>query len=260
MTKISVVIAAKDEEAHIAACLESVQWADEIVVVDDCSSDRTVEIAESLNARVLHNDSAGVFHINKNLGLQSAIGEWILSLDADEVIPEELATEIQESVSRARIDGFYLNRKNFFLGKWIRHCGWFPDHIIRLFRNGATEWPLEVHDTPKIADPTRTAYLDACMIHNSYLTMDDFIRKFVAYSARLGDELWESGVRIGPANFLVCFFAKPLYWFVKKYLFLRGFLDGFRGLFICTASAMTIFISHGVLWDLQRRHRQSSGS
>ena len=143
MTRISVVIAAKDEEVHIGACLESVQWADEIVVVDDGSNDRTVEIAEALNARVLHNDSAGVFHINKNLGLQSALCEWILSLDADEIIPEELAAEIQESVSRAGIDGFYLNRKNFFLGKWIRHCGWFPDHIIRLFRNGATEWPLE---------------------------------------------------------------------------------------------------------------------
>jgi glycosyltransferase involved in cell wall biosynthesis len=260
VTGISVVIAAKDEEVHIGACLESVQWADEIVVVDDGSNDRTVEIAESLNARVIHNDSAGVFHINKNLGLQSAVGAWILSLDADEIIPEELAAEIQESVSRAGIDGFYLNRKNFFLGKWIRHCGWFPDHIIRLFRNGATEWPLEIHDTPKIADPARIAYLDACMIHNSYLTMDDFIRKFVPYSSRLGHELWENGVRIGPANFFVCFLIKPLYWFVRKYLVRRGFLDGFRGLFICTASAMTIFISHGVLWDLQRRHRQSSGS
>ena len=260
MTKISVVIAAKDEEAHIAACLESVQWADEIVVVDDCSSDRTVEIAEGLGARVLHNDSAGVFHINKNLGLQSAIGDWVLSLDADEIIPEELAVEVREAVSREGIDGFYLNRKNFFLGKWIKHCGWFPDHIIRLFRHGATEWPLEVHDVPRIADPARTAYLEACMIHNSYLTMDDFIRKFLRYASRLGDELWESGARVGPANFLICFFAKPLYWFVRKYLFQRGFLDGFRGLFICASSAMTIFISYGMLWDLQRRHRQSSGS
>lgn len=260
MTKISVVIAAKDEEAHIAACLESVQWADEIVVVNDCSTDRTVEIAESLNARVLHNDSKDAINTNKNLGADEATSEWIFSLDADEIIPPDLAEEIRTVIDKDGMLGYYVNRKNFFLGEWIKHCGWFPEQILRLYRKGSTEWPWEIHDTPAIEDESKIGHLDVPMIHNSYVTMGDFIRKFNRNLPRLGEELWLRGDRVSMPNFPVNFFVRPCYWFVRKYFFQLGFLDGIRGLFICTASAMTIFLSYAILWDLQRRNIRPEGS
>jgi len=251
--RLSVVIATQDEEGNIKDCLESVKWADEIVIVDDASKDKTVEICREYTDKIFINASKGRFHKNKNLGIEKATGDWILSLDADERIPEDLSKEIKSTVQDEGKLGYYISRKNFFLGKWIRGCGWFPDHIIRLFRKGVTRWPLEVHDVPVIDERDKVGYLSHPMIHISYRSLEQYFGKFARYTTKLAHKEHEKGTKITKANFLLLFFVKPLAWFFRKYFLLRGFRDGFRGFFISASSALTIFTTYAKLWEIEHK-------
>lgn len=253
MQKLSVVIAAKNEEKKIRACLESVKWADEIVVVDDLSGDRTVEICREYGAVIISNDAGGSFHVNKNLGLEKAAGPWILSLDADETVSPGLRGEIEARLASdpAGIDGFSVPRDNYFLGKRIAGCGWSPDHILRLFRKGAAKWPLDIHDVPGLADRSRAARLESPLIHKSYDSLAQYFEKFNRYTTKLAREEREKGVRVGPWTFLSCFLLKPLFWSLRKYLLQKGFMDGFRGFFISFSSGLVIFVTYAKLWEIQ---------
>jgi len=251
MERLSVVIATKNEEKNIRRCLESIKWADEIVVVDDVSVDKTVEIAKNYTMHVFVNNSEGDFHKNKNLGLDRATSEWILSLDADEIVPPELAHEIRDAIQDVSKLGYYIKRKNYFLGRCIKGCGWYPDYIIRLFRKGVTRWPLAVHDTPKIKDKYRVGRLKFPLLHYSYSSFENYFEKFNWYTTKLSKEEYEKGIRITKGNALLYFLIKPLFWFMKKYLFLKGYMDGFRGLFISMSSALTIFVTYAKLWERQ---------
>ena len=253
MPKISVVIATKNEEANIKDCLESVKWADEIVVVDDESRDRTVEITREYTSNIITNNSRGVFHVNKNLGIERSNGDWILSIDADERVTPELACEIKDVVEKTYKLGFYISRKNYFLGKWIRGCGWHPDYIIRLFRKGSAKWPLEVHDVPSIKEKDKAGYLQAPLIHITIVSLEQHSNKFAQYTMKLAQEEYDKGTRITNTNFLFLFVVKPLGWFVRKYFFMRGYIDGFKGLFISISSARTIFTTYAKLWDMQQK-------
>jgi len=257
MQKISVVIAVKNEEKNIRACLEAVKWADEIVIVDDCSADRTAEICREYTGKIIINDSGGSFHKNKNLGLDKAAGDWILSLDADEVVSAELRDEICARLASdtGGVDGFYVPRANYFLGEHITGCGWSPDYTIRLFRKGAAKWPLDIHDVPRIGAENRAARLASPLIHHSYRSLEQYFDKFNRYTTRLAGEAREKGVRVGAGNFVTLFFIKPLFWFLRKYLFLKGFMDGFRGLFISLSSGLVIFVTYAKLWEIQENEK-----
>lgn len=250
---LSVTIATKNEEENIRDCLESVKWTDEIVVVDDVSNDRTVEIAKLYTSKVFIRGSKGDFHKNKNLAIEKASGDWILSLDADEVITPDLAYEIKEAINNEKMLGYYLNRKNFFLGKWIRRCGWYPNYIIRLFRKGATKWPLLVHATPQIVNKEQVGYLKNPFLHYSFTTLNQYIEKFNFYTSCLAKEEYIRGARLNKKNFFVCFLIKPTFLFLRKYIIWKGYRDGFAGLFISFASAWTIFMSYAKLWELQNK-------
>jgi glycosyltransferase involved in cell wall biosynthesis len=249
--KISATIATKNEEKNILACLKSLSWADEIIVVDDFSSDKTIEICKKSGAQVFLNDSKGSFHANKNLAIEHASGDWIFSIDADEIVDEKLADSIKIAVTKQEKDGYFINRKNYFLGRWIRGCGWYPDYIIRLFKKGKTIWPLEIHNTPSLKDKKRQGYLQGSLLHHSYLNFDDYFTKLIRYLNRLADEYWENGTRITATSYILYFFIKPFYWFLRKYVLLGGFKDGFRGFFISVASAIVIFFSYARLWEKQ---------
>ena len=253
MQKISVVIAVKNEEKNIRACLEAVKWADEIVIVDDCSSDRTAAICREYTGKVIINDSGGSFHKNKNLGLDNAAGAWLLSLDADEIVSAVLREEIRARLNcdSGGVDGFYVPRANYFLGQHITGCGWSPDYVMRLFRNGAARWPLDIHYLPRLADESRAGRLESPLIHYSYRSLEQYFEKFNRYTTRLAGEAREKGVRVGAGNFITLFFIKPLFWFLRKYLFRKGFMDGFRGLFISLSSGLVIFVTYAKLWEMQ---------
>jgi glycosyltransferase involved in cell wall biosynthesis len=251
MIKLSVVIATKNEETNIQKCLESVKWADEIVIVDDISIDRTVEICRKYTEKVFINDSGGSFHKNKNLGIEKATGEWILSLDADEIIPIELSEEIKKAIQFSRMLGYYLNRKNYFIGKWIRGCGWYPNYIIRLFKKGVTKWPLNIHDVPKIESKNKVAYLKNPFIHYSYSSLYQYFEKFNRYTSRLAQEEYEKGIKLNKLNFILYFFVKPIFWVTKKYFLQRGWLDGLYGFFISMSSGLVIFVTYLKLLEIQ---------
>lgn len=252
MSKLSVVVITKNEEKDIRKCLESIKWADEIVIVDDVSIDKTVGICREYTQKIFVNDSKGSFHTNKNLGLEKATGDWIFSLDADEIISSELAEEIKENINNPDKIGYYVPRKNYFLGSWIKGCGWWPDRIIRLFKKGVTKWPLEIHDTPKIKAKDKVGTLKNALIHHTYRNLHHYFDKFNQYTSRLAQEEYEKGVRINTGNFLMYFFVKPSYWFLRKFFIWRGFRDGFSGFFISFSSAWVIVATYAKLWEKQK--------
>jgi len=257
MNKLSVTIATKNEEENIAKCLESVKWADEIVIVDDNSTDKTVEIAKVFTKNIFMRDSFGDFHKNKNLAIEKATGEWILSLDADEIITPELSCEIQKAIKDKNKLGYYLNRKNYFLGRWIKGCGWYPNYIIRLFKKGTTKWPLEIHDVPQIADKKKVGYLKNPFIHYSYVSLTQYFEKFNLYTTNLSKEMLAKGVRISKRNFFIYFVAKPIFYFFRKYFLWGGYKDGFCGFFISFSSALTVFVMYAKLWELLDERKKS---
>ena len=249
---LSVTLATKNEEKDIRRCLESVKWADEIIVVDDASTDQTITIAKEYTSKIIVRDSHGNFHENKNYAIEVAQGEWILSLDADEEIPPTLSVEIKRAIQSQTLKGYYLNRKNYFLGQWIQGCGWFPDHIIRLFRKGETHWPLSVHETPQIQDKTCVGFLKEPFLHYSYKSLEQYLLKFNLYTSCLAKEYEQQGRKVTKGNVLMCFVLNPFCIFIKKYFFLKGFRDGLRGLFISFSSGWVLFMSHAKLWERQQ--------
>ena len=256
MSGLSVVIAAKNEAAVIERCLASVAFADELVVVDDASADDTAARAERCGARVVVRASGGDFHANKNLGLDLAEGPWLLSLDADEVVTPELAAELREAIVRPGYEAYELDRHNYFLGRWIRGCGWSPDPLVRLFRKGITRWPSAIHDTPAVEPTVRLGRLHAPLLHYSYTSFEQYLDKFNRYTTRLAEQERAKGVRVSARNAPILFGAKPAYWFWRKYFWQKGFRDGGHGLFICLSSAATIAMTYAKLLQGQDSERE----
>ncbi|MCL6629581.1 MAG: glycosyltransferase family 2 protein, partial [Armatimonadetes bacterium] len=173
---VSVAIITFNEEANIRRCLESVKWADEIVVVDSGSTDSTLEICKEYDCRVFNHIWEG-YAQQKNYAISQTNCEWILSLDADEEVTAELAQEIQAAVSSGRADAYFMPRMNLFLGKWMRHGGWYPDEQLRLFKNGSAEFKLvPLHEHAVLRDQSaRTSHLSNPLRHYTYPTIRDYI-------------------------------------------------------------------------------------
>lgn len=250
MARLSVTLATLNEAANLETCLRAVRWADEIVVVDDGSTDGTPELARHYTDEVIVRPSHGNFHANKNLAIQRARGDWILSLDADEIVPSDLGAEIRAVIQGTPHAAFQVGRRNHFLGRWIRHAGWYPDRIIRLFRKGITQWPLEVHDVPQVAPPATVGQLRGELVHLSYRTLDQYFEKFNRYTTKLAQEAHHRGEVPTLGRAATELLIRPPAWFLYKYLVRGGFRDGVPGLFIAGSSALTIMVTFFRLWEL----------
>ena len=287
---VSVVVPVKNEERNIAACLESVTWADEIWLVDSHSTDRTCEIAEQFGAKVTQFDYTGGFPKKENLALQILAfkNEWVLLLDADERVMPELQTEITEVLdSNNCADGYYLNRRLIFLGRWIKHCGWYPSWNMRLFKHrlGRFERPhaedvenagdVEVHEHVLVNG--RTEYLKHDLLHEDFKSIYHFIERHNRYSnweARVYSNLAEGesgassvnaslfGSPIERKRFIKRLWARlpfrPLLRFVWMYFIKLGFLDGRAGLIFCTLMTMHEAVIAAKIYEqtLSTNHRQ----
>jgi glycosyltransferase involved in cell wall biosynthesis len=259
MSLLSVAIVTFNEEANLARTLASVAWADQIVIVDSGSTDRTLEIARSFNATVLDRPWPG-FAAQKNFALSQCSGDWILSLDADEELSPELQQEIRQTLSMRPppFDAFYLKRRNLFLGRWIKHGGFYPDPKLRLFRRTlSTPAQFEdrpVHETIRFAGPTAT--LDFDILHHAYPTLSSYIEHMDRYSS-LGAQLLVDQGRTS-AN-LLTFFARivifPMLGFKWNYVFRLGFLDGREGFLLNLYHAAYSSWKYAKAWDLARKPR-----
>jgi glycosyltransferase involved in cell wall biosynthesis len=254
---LSVVIITHNEEANIGRTLESVKplVADgkgEIIVVDSGSTDRTVEIAKSCGAKVFVEEWKG-YAAQKNSAIDKASGDWILSLDADEEVDPDLIAELDD-LSRAPGElclGFRIRRKNFFLGRWIKHGGFWPDPKPRLFRRGVgTFEERRVHEDVKLHEPV--GQLNGALIHHSYPTLSDYIEHMNRYSSLGAEMLIAKGkVRFSSLNIVV----RPLLTFIYNYFFRLGFLDGREGLLLHLYHAVYVSWKYAKSWELSRTSR-----
>jgi glycosyltransferase involved in cell wall biosynthesis len=261
---LSVVIITHNEEANIGRTLASVQRlvADgkgEIIVVDSGSTDRTVDIAKSFGAKIFIEDWKG-YAAQKNSAIDKAEGDWILSLDADEELGPGLAGEvmaIEEARARggtASPIGFWIPRKNFFLGRWIKHGGFWPDPKLRLFRKGASRFEERlVHEDATLTEGI-SGQLKHALIHHSYPTLADYIDHMNRYSS-LGAEMAVARGRRGFSLFNIV--LRPLATFIYNYFFRLGFLDGREGLLLHLYHAVYVSWKYAKAWELARKKESS---
>jgi glycosyltransferase involved in cell wall biosynthesis len=245
--KLSVTMITLNEEANIRRTLESVQWVDEIVVLDSGSTDRTVSICREFTDKVFHQDWLG-FGRQKNAAIDKATGDWVLSLDADEPVETELAAEIRTIMeSPDPHDGYWIPRKTYFLGKWIRHGGWYPDHNLRLFRRGKGRFEERaVHEAITVQGTIgRTAN---AIEHYAYPDLASYMSSINTYSSLAVTEMSQRGIssfKAGWINILL----RPLFTFIFKYIFRLGFLDGKHGLVLNIFHAYYVFAKYAKAWE-----------
>jgi glycosyltransferase involved in cell wall biosynthesis len=244
---LSVVIVTRNEEERIRACLEAVAWADEVIVVDAESEDKTASIARELTDHVIVRPWPG-YAVQKNFGLDLAQGAWILSLDADEIVSPALRADIERVIAAdGPVDGYAVPRRNIFWGRWIRHGGLYPDWQLRLFRRGRGRFNARaVHESVQVDGDVRrlTGHLE----HRSYHDVSDFLARADRYSTLAADDLIAQGRRVHVWDFVL----RPLGRFCGMYVLERGFLDGRRGFLLAALYAYYVLIRCAKVWERTR--------
>lgn len=242
MTRLSAVIITKNEEANIERCLRSVSWADEIVLIDSESSDDTVEIAWGAGAKVFRPEWKG-FGPAKQYAVEQASGDWVLSIDADEEVSFTLKNEILHLLeTEPPCAGYMIPRKTQFLGRWILHSGWYPDYVLRLFKKSAGNFtPALVHEKVEIDGPV--GKLHNTLLHYSYPTLEDFTRRQDQYSTLGAQEMFQAGRPFRPTQLVF----KPVFSFVRKFVFQRGWRDGWEGFLIAGLTATGTLLKYAKL-------------
>ena len=247
LSTVACVVITKNEEANIQDCLRSVQWANEVLVVDAESSDRTVELARACGAQVSVRPWPG-FGLQKNFGMEQASSGWILILDADERVTEELCREVRICIERWKPGApvaYRIPRRNFFYGDWVQWGGVYPDYQVRLFRRGMAHYnEVAVHENLLVDGEIGT--LAEHIDHYTERRIRDHFRKFGLYTTLAAQEKSKSVQGVNAADLLV----RPLVVFFKTYLVKQGYRDGVRGLIVCTFASMYTFVKYAKLWTM----------
>jgi glycosyltransferase involved in cell wall biosynthesis len=253
MATLSVVTIALNEERNIEACLASVHWADELLVVDSGSTDRTVELARKYTDRVITVPWQG-YGATKNQALGLVRGDWVLWLDADERVTPELARDIQAVLQAGEtpVAAYAMARRAYFLGRWIRHSGWYPARVTRLFRRSAGRFTeRNVHEQLVVDGPV--AVLGNDLLHFTDPDLHHYFAKFNRYTTLAAEDLDAAGRRWSPADLLL----RPWFQFFKMYILRLGFLDGMEGCILAVVSSAYVFVKYAKLRERQRTaHRK----
>jgi len=231
MTSISAIIITKNEAANIRACLESIRWVDEIIVVDSGSSDETVEICRTFTKHVYVHPWQG-FGPQKNLALGYAGKDWILSIDADERVSERLREEILAAVAGSENDGFAIPRLSSYCGRFIHHSGWRPDYVLRLFRRAKGRFSDDIVHEQVLVDGT-VGKLSADLVHYSFRSVEQVLDIINRYSTLGAEQMYRQGKRSGLGKAI----SHGLAAFLTTYLLKAGFLDGREGLMLAVSNA-----------------------
>jgi glycosyltransferase involved in cell wall biosynthesis len=236
-----------DEEDNIADCLKSADFAQEWIVVDSHSKDATRERAAACGARVVERDWPG--HVEqKNFAVDAAVHEWVLCLDADERVSPELRASILAALERNDLpDGFEMARRTWYLGRWIRRGGWYPDRKIRLFRRSKGRWGgVNPHDHLRVEG--RVERLEGDLLHYSYRSISDHLKTIDSFTTIAAKEKRAAGRRAGVLDLTLRPFGK----FLRMYVLKLGFLEGRAGLVVATLGSYYVFLKYAKLWDLCR--------
>ena len=245
---LSVIIITKNEAAHIGACIDSVDFADEIIVVDSGSTDGTREIAQARGARVTLTSDWPGFGPQKNRALDLARCEWVLSIDADERVTAELAQAVQRAMASPAADAYRIARLSRFGDRWIRHSGWWPDYVIRLFRRGTARFKdVPVHESVLAEGAVST--LDGHFLHYPYADLESFIAKINHYSSVAAGMMHARGKRTTALGA----WGHAAWTFIRIYVLRRGFLDGREGFILACMAAAGSYFRYTKLLFLNRR-------
>ena len=252
MQKLSVAIITLNEERDIGRCLESVQGlADEIVVVDSFSTDKTEAICLKYGARFIQHQFEGYIE-QKNFALSQTSFQYVLSLDADEALSEELKVSVLQAKSNFTADGYSMNRLTNYIGTWIHHCGWYPDTKLRLFNRDKGKWGgTNPHDEFRFDGPATTEKLKGDILHYSYHSLEDHYRQIEHFTDIASRAYFDKGKK---APLLKLIFS-PVVRFIRDYFFLLGFLDGKAGLRICYLSAGATFKKYRKLRKIYQQNK-----
>jgi glycosyltransferase involved in cell wall biosynthesis len=256
MERISVVLTTLNEEANIERCLKSVRWADEIVVVDSFSWDRTAELARRYTGRVYQHVYPGSSR-QVQRGIEYATGDWILVIDADEEVTPPLAEAIRTVLREGTgNDGFRILRKPYAFGRWIEHGGWFPDYQFRLFRKSRYRPEhQEVHGG--FTTDGRSGRLEELLLHHTYPTIYSYVEKMNDYtSLQVSNKLAADPGAQAPWHKLV---LSPLSHFLRMFIVHKGYRDGFQGFVLALLDAAYTMLLYAKLWEYRMREREGEG-
>ena len=247
--QISSVTITLNEEQNIRPCLESLDWVDEIIVVDSFSTDKTVEICDDFTDKVYQQPWPG-FGAQKNFAIDQALSEWILIVDADERITEALRDEIKEVISKESTEsvGYHIPRRNFWYGKWIRWAGMYPDYQLRLFKKSVGRYnDVAVHENLILNGPM--GYLKNPMVHITERRLSDHMKKFMQYTTLAALEKAKKRREVSVLDLGV----NHVMTFLKSYLLRQGFRDGIHGFIISVLAGMYTFVKYAKLWEMNQK-------
>jgi glycosyltransferase involved in cell wall biosynthesis len=243
-TKISATVITKNESDNLAECLESLSWVDEIVIVDSGSTDDTVEIAKKYTDKVYVERWRGQ-GAQKNRAVELARGPWILSIDADERVPSRLAAEIRKAIADNPTCVFSVRRKNMYRDRWVRHCGWWPDWVVRVFRKDQARFSDHIiHESIQTKLPARK--FPQAIVHHSFKSPQDFLNRAAWYAHHKAIEMHRNGRRASVWTAV----SHACYSFVHTYVIRLGFLDGAAGMLIAVSNFVGVFYRYMIIRDL----------
>lgn len=247
--KISAAIIAFNEKRNIERCISSLKGvADEIVVIDSHSTDETGELAAKAGAIVFRHQFEGYIQ-QKNYAITKCSHNWVLSLDADEALSEELKRSILETKNNIRGVAYSFNRLSSYCGKWIRHCGWYPDVKVRLFRKNAGSWGgKNPHDKFIVGKDQEVIHLKGDLLHYTYYTVEQHKQQIERFSTISAQAYYDKGIRSN--TFKIIF--SPVAKFIRNYILKAGFLDGYYGILICVLSAKATYYKYNKLKKIEK--------
>lgn len=239
---LTAVILTKNEEENLPRCLGSIDWIEEIIVVDDDSIDKTVEIAEKAGAAV-YRRKLDDFCSQRNFVLSKVKTPWVFFIDADEESTEELAKEIKQAIKSDEYDGYRFPRKNIIFGKWIEHSGWYPDYQLHLFKKDKGRYVRKVHEQVEVNG--KVGDLQSSLVHYNYQSISQYLEKLFRYTTLEAENQSESGYRFSWADL----WQKPLSEFLRRFFAERGYKDGIHGLVLSLLQAFSELIVYLKIWE-----------